>query len=759
MKFRKFSLFSKLQKKIAKTIKSFGSKTLIELMKATSKALAPKTPTRKSRRNAGEQPEFEPGPKVVTRPTSADQSSKEKSDQRKAESSKAKEKVEAPRDSTSFGNVDEQESPEVEEEVVDAEATAEPAKTTEPHETNEEFERFENLEEKDGDVDEESKFVDGEYNPFSTVTSSNDPVTHEQFEFFVARIGDIVEDRLKAFVQEAASAAAETTEEAKEPSKVRFADPVKPSTVENLPVKDKPVAPKPLPTRVDHGKARSGSNSNQSEEWENSPEYIAAMAKWNQRNKNKVPVYPSKPKQPSTPNKQVTLLSDEGFNLSYLNPWEKPGLNIVADATLAKLAQSERTYKIYDDQGDLKAKYNCKSDTFEKFRIILKEKVDRMAMRGIMTVVTASGENFSLVDRGQTITHEEMLDHKDNIWYKSDFKSQGECDKYNDARLKSHILGEWLLDSLTDSAKMKIMATQKEWMLRPTGNIHMQSIGCRYHGPLIYWHIVRIVKPNNDTLIEKAKKELKSLSCKKFNDDVVSMLIQFESKVDEIIMTLGGSMTEDEKVNTMWDAVLTSRDHEFKRRINDMRRQYRKTPVNQREPIENLIQEIKEEQINMAADGIFNQPDKSRDHTLALTSIVEKLVDKVNSKSSSAGRDRSRRQIPEWKYKREGNETVKTNNGTTYYWCKYHKGPNGEKEHGMWCTHREEDHKFGKASSESRGSGNGGNGSKGDSSKPSNDNKEGTITVDRKLFSAIRNNSNVTSFLSKLKDDTSSVKA
>ena len=41
--------------------------------------------------------------------------------------------------------------------------------------------------------------------------------------------------------------------------------------------------------------------------------------------------------------------------------------------------------------------------------------------------------------------------------------------------------------------------------------------------------------------------------------------------------------------------------------------------------------------------------------------------------------------------------------------------------------------------------------SKGKSNEPS-------ISVDRKLFSAIRNNSNVSSFLSKIKDDSSSVK-
>ena len=239
-----------------------------------------------------------------------------------------------------------------------------------------------------------------------------------------------------------------------------------------------------------------------------------------------------------------------------------------------------------------------------------------------MTVTTSAGP-ISLVDRAQAVTHDEMLLHKEDIWLKDDFANQAECDKYKDARLKCHIFGKWLLDAVTDSAKLKFLSTQKEWMLKPSGDIELMPIGSRYHGPLIYWHIVKVLKPNNNMMIKKAKKELKMLGCKRFNDDVTAMLIQFELKLDEIIVTLGGTMTEEEKVTTMWDAVLTCKDQEFCRRVNDMRRTYRRTPKNQRQLLETLIQEIKDEQVNMSADGIFNKPDKSRDHTLALTSVVE----------------------------------------------------------------------------------------------------------------------------------------
>ena len=391
-----------------------------------------------------------------------------------------------------------------------------------------------------------------------------------------------------------------------------------------------------------------------------------------------------------------------------------------------------------------------------------------MALRGVMNVNTASGP-ISLVDRAQAITHDEALIHKEEIWLKDSFRNQGECDQYNDARLKCHILGEWLLDAVTDAAKMKLLATQKEWMLKPTGNLGLTSIGSRYHGPLIYWHLVKIVKPNNDMMIEKAKKELKALNCKRFNDDVSAMLIQFELKLDEIIVTLGGTMTEEEKITNMWDAVLTCKDQEFCRRVSDMRRSYRRTPRADREPLESLIQEIKDEQVNMSADGIFNQPDKSRDHTLALASVVEKLVDKMNQAPKSdydKTKNPARRETPAWKFERETNETERVVDGVQYYWCKHHKNPKGEKT-GMWCLHKEEDHKF-----KQNGDGNNNNKQKNwenkkgwmnhkkdsDKNKASNDKAEPTISVDRKLFSAIRNNSNVTSFLSKLKDDTSQVK-
>ena len=766
---------------------------------------------RRSRRKNGDEPEFSPGAEVLKSTTAL--VVKKGSSESKAEAEKKESKASKSRDSSKASAKKSSSEAPVADQSSKGENESDGTEENAPAESNEHFSEDSNdtvktdnkswekgnKSNKDQQDSDDSSDEDNEEGGGFEMPSPYDdqpPNLEEKFDWLLANINGLVEKRLEIFAKKAGLHPSVATVNAVDMDEVEddvkkpeFVDPVKPSTVENLDdwERRKPSVsfkePVP-PTRVEKmeqarvpnveapavkkriqpsntPKTLSSEKLDKVREYLENPEFIYNLILENERNKGKL-------SQHVGFNKEDVYLTEDGFNFSYLNPWEKPGLNIVNDSTLAKLAQNERVYKLFDDQGEQRPKYDCKTGGFEKFRLIVKEKIDRMAMRGTMTVTTSSGP-VSLVDRAQAISHEEALDHKLDIWMKLDFVNQAECDQYNDARLKSHILGEWLLDSVTDAAKMKLLSTQKEWMIKPSGDIGMMSIGSRYHGPLIYWHMVKIIKPNNDMMIEKAKKELKLLNCKRFNDDVSAMLIQFELKLDEIIVTLGGTMTEEEKVTTMWDAVLTCRDQEFCRRISDMRRVYRKTARADREPLENLIQEIKDEQVNMAADGIFNQPDKSRDHTLALTSVVEKLVNQMNSNASSDNgdkkKDQSKREIPAWKFIREGNETEKVVNGTQYYWCKYHNNPNKDMQ-GMWCLHKEEDHKH------RNGNDNNGNKKKGDDSSKwnnhkkdsdkaktkQNDKSEPTISVDRKLFSAIRNNSNVSSFLTKMKDDTSKVK-
>ena len=85
-----------------------------------------------------------------------------------------------------------------------------------------------------GDSTNESQ-GDADYNPFNSVKSHTDPVTHEQFEFFVSKIGDIVEQRLQTFANQVGMNPPEQTNEVcdenlseriHQPSKPEFIDPV-----------------------------------------------------------------------------------------------------------------------------------------------------------------------------------------------------------------------------------------------------------------------------------------------------------------------------------------------------------------------------------------------------------------------------------------------------------------------------------------------------------------------------------------------------
>ena len=95
-------------------------------------------------------------------------------------------------------------------------------------------------------------------------------------------------------------------------------------------------------------------------EWMESPEYIYNFLKFNRKNKGKAVQSPRL-------SKEDVVMTEAEFEYKYLNPWEKPGLDVVNNATLAKIAEKKKIYKLYNDQGDLRAKYDCKSNGFKKY--------------------------------------------------------------------------------------------------------------------------------------------------------------------------------------------------------------------------------------------------------------------------------------------------------------------------------------------------------------------------------------------------------
>jgi hypothetical protein len=449
-----------------------------------------------------------------------------------------------------------------------------------------------------------------------------------------------------------------------------------------------------------------------------------------------------------------------------LNLWEKAGLDIVADANLGKLAAKEREFKILNDKGDVLPKMDLKSETFEKMKQLVKEKMSRMAMKNIMSIEQArSGLKLSLIDRAQSISIEDMKHATNYFWRERtnkeyDSMSPEEFDTIEDGKLKAHILGEWFMNCLTDAGKRKLNATKKDWTFK-------SDTGDYYHGPMMFWHIVQFVKPNNDTLIEKAKQHLRNgYDAKKYNFDVSMMLTDFELTCNQITDEFGGTLTEDEKVSALWKAVGSMSEVEFTRRIKDLQREYRKTEDCIKPTCDDLIQTIKREQVDMEADGDWNKPDVSREHTLALTAVMENFITTLNTQSNFDQKDRQtdgdsntrkRRQIPDWKFTRTDDSLTLQKNGKLYHWCTHHKSPDGKQ--GMWTLHKEEDHKDSFKPSNNNGStSNSGNATKHNIQDKPNSEEQAKLQVDRHLLAAVKNNSSVRSFLNRIENDSSSIK-
>lgn len=380
------------------------------------------------------------------------------------------------------------------------------------------------------------------------------------------------------------------------------------------------------------------------------------------------------------------------------NVWSKNGLDLTNTA-FSKVYHQEVTFSEKDDSGDTLKKFDLEPERFEELRTLLIRKQNRMALKKLLQV-TEGGINLDLLDQPQLITKPTMITHRDTVWRDVDLhnESQEDVNEVYDNQLKCHAFGSWILDCLTNRAIQKLKFSKTEWSIEQDGETYL-------HGPILFWHIVDAVKPNNDTLIQHTKEKLASLDVKNFEYSVKEMLTEFENLCTEVEVRLKGHITEDEKISALWKALESMKDEHFSRIVSDEKRAYRRQPKANRKKNSELIELFKREQTDLEADGKWNRPNKDQ-QILALTSILQSVITQVNNvhrdqtgstnDSGSSGSDPSKKRrkniIPAWKWERKDDETSREVGGKTYYWCEHHTNLETGSQ-GMWTLHKQEDHK------------------------------------------------------------------
>jgi len=161
-----------------------------------------------------------------------------------------------------------------------------------------------------------------------------------------------------------------------------------------------------------------------------------------------------------------------------LSLWSKVGLNL-NEPNFAKAYYAE--LKVDTEKRLL---YDLDRTKWESYRVHLEEKVNRTCMRILLTIADTNGKDHALIKEYSQFSDTEVKTNSTARWPGTDptFTDQAACDKFVDNQLKADLLGKYLMNSLTDSAKRDIRSYRTEYEFTVDGEVYID-------GPLYFWYI------------------------------------------------------------------------------------------------------------------------------------------------------------------------------------------------------------------------------------------------------------------------------
>jgi hypothetical protein len=349
-----------------------------------------------------------------------------------------------------------------------------------------------------------------------------------------------------------------------------------------------------------------------------------------------------------------------------------------------------------------KKQYDLSRDTFEAFRRNLYHKVTRMHALQTFTIADADGTNRNLLKEYVQLQEPEVVAARNHRWPATGptFATQEAADRFNDHQIKASVLGEYLINSLTDSARHQIMTDKSLFVVTDYLD------GSKYFDGVALFHVMaRVVDPNNDHLIEIVRKKLRNLHIKEFGFSAIKMLAEFKYLKERIVNELGGTYSTDDQFLDLWSCLKTMHEQEFKRYVKQLQDERRDATSATKKSIDAIIKLINGKQIAMQTDNEWNVMSHQDAMIAALMSKVQqdsnskkdknknknksKEKNQNNDKSKDKDKDKKEYKYPTWKTEapKNGAATSKEVDGRTWHWCT--KCRNGE---GLWALHKTEDH-------------------------------------------------------------------
>ena len=248
--------------------------------------------------------------------------------------------------------------------------------------------------------------------------------------------------------------------------------------------------------------------------------------------------------------------------------------------------------------------------------------------------------------------------------------------------LKSVMLGEWMYNSLSDSAKSSLNVNRKLF------EYTMQDGSTVRDGVTMILIALKRVSPNTRVGISNVKSSLSKVDPAQFKGDIGKMCVSMlKSKQD--IEDMGGN--HEDFVLNVFSAAERSKSSKFVHRIRD-EWESAETDV-EIFSADALIEKLTTRWNNMdASDSNATKMDPPDAKIIALTTEVSTLktqiqsMQKGNGMGSGGGGATKSFVIEEWRKSKTLGDSVERD-GKQWHWCSKHMNGNG-----LYVTHRESDH-------------------------------------------------------------------
>ena len=381
-----------------------------------------------------------------------------------------------------------------------------------------------------------------------------------------------------------------------------------------------------------------------------------------------------------------------------ISPWSSEGLDL-SEASFAKLYAKECKYE------DSKELYDLDPETFTTFRNNLIDKMNTIHGKGMMTAVDNADPNniqhYLVLTEYTNISKEVMEASRNARWPNQDpnFADQSAADEFTDAQIKASLMGEYLYTSLTESAKNQLRGESEFYEVKETGATETYR-----DGPSLFWKIADLVDPDNESMIEQVKNELRELHVKDFGYSVIKMFAHCRILMKRLV-ELGGTYSDDEKFLDFWKGVRTMKEDTFSRFVEMEKDTYNETRKANRKSHEEYMRLMQRKETVMRNEDKWNKMSANDTMLMALVNMIEQQEDASNKRSkqsnnnkkeqgskdskkddksnddsasikgdSLSAEEKARRKenkIPDWKKEAPaaGTTTSKIKDGRTYHWC------------------------------------------------------------------------------------------